>query len=496
MQQNKFSGIGHLDLNPARLAASRERLIVPQRDNVEGIARVQHQAAPKQTARAVKASEHLTQPTAQAKVAIQSAVQPAKAAVPQINTVKAAAPARPTAQRLSQSKADRARLLQALAEMDGRSNVRAEARQEAAAKRQAEAARKEAAEIAKDQATAANTINRALENAMAQNTSTTQNEQSKVESSSATEPAGFTDNAMDFIASPVSNIVSAAAMTAEADEAKPASNVATEGAANTNPSTDPDDDINLMVDPSGTVAVAQPNVWQRLAGAQISVSFKFNKDRFFSILRYLAIVVILAASAYLAWDTYSTNKAVQSNFANPAQAMSIAGVNPATADQTSVSQEAKQAYTVASDLPRLITIPSIGVNARVQSVGVNSQGNIDTPKNLNDTAWYDGSAKPNQDGQVFIDGHTSFSRTIDAAFNDLGKMKQGDQIVVETGNGAKYTYRVTAIETVDAAKVDMGKALNVQQGSTKGITLMTCTGTFNYRTQQADKRLIVYGVQE
>lgn len=257
-----------------------------------------------------------------------------------------------------------------------------------------------------------------------------------------------------------------------------------------------DDDVNLMAGSDGVIAIAQPNIFERLASAKISINFKFNKERFLAGLRYTAIVVILAASAYLAWDTYSTNKTVQNNFSNPASAMSIAGVNPATADQTAVSQEAKQAYTVSSDLPRLITIPSIGVSARVRSVGVNSQGNIDVPKNLNDTAWYDGSAKPGQDGQVFIDGHTSFSNTIDAAFNDLPKMKAGDQIVVETGNGTKYTYRVTATETVNADKVDMGKALNVQGDSKKGITLMTCTGKFNYRTQTADKRFIVYGVQE
>ena len=149
-----------------------------------------------------------------------------------------------------------------------------------------------------------------------------------------------------------------------------------------------------------------------------------------------------------------------------------------------------------ADQPRMIYIPAIGVNARVMSVGVNSKGNIDTPANLNDTAWYDGSAKPGQDGQVFIDGHTSFSNSLYAAFNDLPKLHQGDLITIEKGNGEKINYRVSAVETVDADKVDMGKALNPPEGATKGLTLMTCTGTFNYRTQTADKRLVVYAVQE
>ncbi len=246
----------------------------------------------------------------------------------------------------------------------------------------------------------------------------------------------------------------------------------------------------------GAAVIAQPNFFDRIVNTKIAFSFKFNRARAMMIVRYVAIAIVLGASAYLAWDTYNTNRGVQSSFESPAQAMSIAGVNPATADQTAVSNNDRQAYTVAADLPRIINIPAINVTARVRTVGVNSRGDIDTPKNLNDTAWYDGSSKPNQEGQVFIDGHTSFSRNIAAAFNDLNKVHDGDQIFIETGNGAKFRYRVTGVETVDANKVDMGKVLNTQDGAHKGLTLMTCTGTFNYRTQTADKRLIVYAVQE
>ena len=249
---------------------------------------------------------------------------------------------------------------------------------------------------------------------------------------------------------------------------------------------------------AGVITFTQPDIISKLANLKVSFSFKINKQRVFNFIRYLAIVVIVAASGYLAWDTYITNQAVKNTFNGDgsATAMSIAGANPMTADQTTVSREDKAAYTVPADQPRYINIPSIGVNARVFSVGVNSKGNIDTPANLNDTAWYDGSAKPGQPGQVFVDGHTSFSSTISAAFNDLPKLKQDDLITIEKGNGDIINYRVVEVETVDADKVDMGKALNPPTGATKGLTLMTCTGTFDYKAQTADKRLVVYAIQE
>lgn len=234
----------------------------------------------------------------------------------------------------------------------------------------------------------------------------------------------------------------------------------------------------------------------QIAGGKITLSFQVNKRRVFGLLHAAAVLLIVAASGYLIWDTYMTSQAVKANFANPAAAMSIAGTNPATADQTAISQEDHNNYTVPADQPRYLYVPAIGVNARVMSVGVNSKGNIDTPSNLNDTAWYDGSAKPGQDGQVFIDGHTSFSNSIGAAFNDLAKLKSGDDITIETGNGNRINYTVTKVETVNATDVNMGDALNPQPGTKKGLTLMTCTGTFNYRTQTADKRLIVYANQQ
>ena len=256
--------------------------------------------------------------------------------------------------------------------------------------------------------------------------------------------------------------------------------------------------IDNQADGAGTAAVARPdNAFSRLAGAKVTLSFNLNKKRFFNFLRYATVALIIVASGYLAWDTYTTNRSVKSSLnGNSATAMSISGTNPATAEQTAVSQEQRAAYTVPADQPRYIYIPTLGVNARVMSVGVNSRGSIDTPSNLNDTAWYDGSAKPGQEGQVFIDGHTSFNRHLNAAFNNLPKLKANDQVVIEKGNGEKVGYRVVATKTVETSKVDMGEALNPPAGAKKGLTLMTCTGTFNYRNQTADKRFIVYAVQE
>lgn len=63
-----------------------------------------------------------------------------------------------------------------------------------------------------------------------------------------------------------------------------------------------------------------------------------------------------------------------------------------TPSTTPVTPKAVNAYSVAPDLPRYITISRINVHARVLQVGVTTDGSLATPSNVYDTAWYTGSA--------------------------------------------------------------------------------------------------------
>ena len=261
-----------------------------------------------------------------------------------------------------------------------------------------------------------------------------------------------------------------------------------------------------LVDNYGGVAIADDGFFgklNRLSNTKITFSVNIKKKQIFGILRTILILTILAISGYLAWDTWMTNREAQEMFSNPTSSLSINSIaaidpdNPDSLDTTSVSNQAIVSHNVPADQPRYISIPSIGINgARVFSVGVNSNGNIDVPKNVNDTAWYDGSAKPGQNGAVFINGHTSFSRSYRGIFDDLVKIEIGDKITIERGDGKSFTYKVVAKETNPRADVNMNKALNVQDGAIQGLTLMTCTGSYDYRAGGASDRLIVYAVLE
>jgi len=251
-----------------------------------------------------------------------------------------------------------------------------------------------------------------------------------------------------------------------------------------------------MLDSEGTAVAESENVLEKLNRFPLVFEFKINKRRILAFIRAIIIVSILAVSGYVAWDMWLASQAMPESFSNPVVAVAIDEASPLDADVTSISNQAWAAHTVPADQARYVYLPSINVRARVMSVGVSSKGKIDSSKNVNDVAWYDGSAKPGQEGQVFINGHSSFASTYRAAFDKLAEVQIGDRVTIERGDGKKITYRVVEVETIGADQVNMKKVLNVPNEAARGLTLMSCSGKFNYRTGSSDMRVIVYGIQE
>lgn len=152
-------------------------------------------------------------------------------------------------------------------------------------------------------------------------------------------------------------------------------------------------------------------------------------------------------------------------------------------------------YRVAADLPRVLYIPGIGVEARVLHLGTTSDGAIATPASIFDTGWYRESAKPGQPGAMLIDGHVH-GPIEPGVFADLKKLKPGDEVKIERGDGQIFTYQVVDSKTYPAESVDMGAALRSAQSGRPGLNLITCTGKLDRATNSYKERLVVFTVQK
>lgn len=217
-------------------------------------------------------------------------------------------------------------------------------------------------------------------------------------------------------------------------------------------------------------------------------------------LATLAVLLFIFGTIVNLHSFFVTRK-IQTQAAVVSGAEETAGEDgrPSSAAGYSEDQPTTQAvskYTVAPDMPKILSISSLGVLSRIVRVGSDAKtGEVGTPKNVFDTAWYDGSVKPGEKGAVFIDGHVS-GPTRGGIFANLKNIKVGAVVNVTMGNETRYNYKVVATEKFDADKVDMKKVLSPYDPAKQGLNIMTCNGKYLKDAQTYDKRLVVYTVRE
>lgn len=145
-------------------------------------------------------------------------------------------------------------------------------------------------------------------------------------------------------------------------------------------------------------------------------------------------------------------------------------------------------------LPIRLKIPNIGVDAAFEYVGVTRDGAMAVPKGPADVAWFKLGPRPGEKGSAVIAGHEGWSNGISAVFDDLNKLRKGDQITVEDEKGETTTFIVREIQTYD----QNGDSSNVF-GSSDGkvhLNLITCEGIWNAAQQSYANRLVVFADME
>lgn len=149
------------------------------------------------------------------------------------------------------------------------------------------------------------------------------------------------------------------------------------------------------------------------------------------------------------------------------------------------------AMTAPSKPVRLI-IPSIGVNAHIQDVGLDwhGTGDMGIPTNFTDVAWYEGGPLPGTPGSAVIDGHYDGKDVKEAVFYNLGKLKPGELVEVKDANGTVWRFKVvrTTLYDYDAPTT----SIFTNTDDKPHLNLITCGGTWNKGKELYNKRVVVF----
>lgn len=148
------------------------------------------------------------------------------------------------------------------------------------------------------------------------------------------------------------------------------------------------------------------------------------------------------------------------------------------------------APTFGPGVPETISIPKINVQATVESVGMDSQGRMDVPKNAVDTAWYSPGFRPGTKGSAVIDGHYDRVTGAPAVFWNLKLLTTGDTIIVTDNNGKKYTFAVTQLTKYPDNNFPIKQVFAASDIPL--LNLITCNGVWDNVSKNYSDRLVVY----
>jgi sortase (surface protein transpeptidase) len=143
-------------------------------------------------------------------------------------------------------------------------------------------------------------------------------------------------------------------------------------------------------------------------------------------------------------------------------------------------------------LPVALTIPAIGVQARLVHLGLTAAGALAVPPSTVVAGWYTGSPRPGAIGPSVIAGHID-SHTGPGVFFRVSWLRPGDHVYVRRADGTLAVFRVTAVRSY--AK-DRFPTLAVYGPTPDAeLRLITCGGAFDPQLGSYLSNTVVYAVQ-
>jgi hypothetical protein len=141
--------------------------------------------------------------------------------------------------------------------------------------------------------------------------------------------------------------------------------------------------------------------------------------------------------------------------------------------------------------PVTLTIPSIGVQAPLVTLGLTASGALQVPSSTAVAGWYTGSPRPGAVGSAVIAGHID-SRAGPGVFFRLSRLRPNDRVYVRRADGTLAEFRVTAVQTY--AKDHFPTLAVYGPAPDPELRLITCGGTFDPGTRAYLSNVVVYAV--
>jgi hypothetical protein len=203
-----------------------------------------------------------------------------------------------------------------------------------------------------------------------------------------------------------------------------------------------------------------------------------------AIVFAVGLVVIVAGTAGLLLTRHST----------PALRPVAAGVAALPAPTGPIAAPPQSAEPAPVARPVSLTIPLIGVQTRLMTLGLAADGTMQVPplSSASVAGWFTGSPRPGAVGSAIIVGHID-SEGAPAVFFRLNLLRPGDDVYVKRADGTTAKFRVTSRQTY--LKDHFPTQAVYGPTPDAELRLITCGGAFDRATGHYLSNIVVYATE-
>ena len=196
------------------------------------------------------------------------------------------------------------------------------------------------------------------------------------------------------------------------------------------------------------------------------------------------LVVIVAGTAGLLLTRHPT----------PALRPVAAGVAALPAPTGPIAAPPQPAEPAPVASPVSLTIPLIGVQSQLITLGLAAGGALQVPplSSASVAGWYTGSPRPGAVGSAIIVGHID-SRSGPGVFYRLSELSRGNDIYVKRADGTAAEFRVTTVRTYLKDQFPTETVYGPTPDAE--LRLITCGGAFDPATGHYLSNIVVYATE-
>jgi Sortase domain len=139
--------------------------------------------------------------------------------------------------------------------------------------------------------------------------------------------------------------------------------------------------------------------------------------------------------------------------------------------------------------PVELKIPAIALTVSLSTLGLNADGTVQVPTNVQQPGWYGLGPSPGEMGSAVILGHVD-SQAGPAVFFKLQSLVAGDVVDTSLADGVTAQFKVTSVATY--LKTNFPDQAVYTSHGYGALQLVTCGGVFDTQTGHYLSNIVVY----